>query len=172
MEQNIINTTLRSQARTLGLCDQWFNNWKDNTADHQLADMFYRGIDFCIQHRFPSIAFIRENFPINFLRQKGIIANDSYSLLNPANAAIIGNSKATIRANAWAKPLVYALDNSTLTVEAKGNSTVYIHAFDNIAIKASTQDLARIVIFLHTKNATINADGSVSVREELNYLAS
>lgn len=57
-----LNTDLRDHAVSYGLCQQWQNDWQDNKNQQELIDMYIRGIDFCIEHDYPTVDYIKNNF--------------------------------------------------------------------------------------------------------------
>lgn len=61
-----LSAKMKSQAVGLGLCQQWTDEWADGTSKDELVEKFVRGIDFCIEHNFPSCEVIRKEFEMSF----------------------------------------------------------------------------------------------------------
>lgn len=57
-----LSAKMKSEAVGLGLCQQWTDEWADGTSKDELVEKFVRGIDFCIEHNFPSCEVIRKEF--------------------------------------------------------------------------------------------------------------
>lgn len=165
-----LNSELKTQAITNGLCEEWQGIWKEDRTPEQLIKMMYNGLDFCLIHHWPSNDFIKQNFDLDTLRQNGVLVDDTYSLLNPANSLILGNSNAKIRYNFTYIGNVNVRDRSDVTLTAKGRSFVIVHLFDNASITAHQADNASIVIIKHSTNVHIHSNEGVKIREELNFV--
>lgn len=171
MDIKFINKILREEAVRKGLCLQWQREWRNVWDADKLIEKYKEGIDFCLLNDYPSVDFIVRYFDRDFLRKNDILANDSYSLLNPRIAVLLGESKAVVRYNAWNPGTVYVCGNSSLDVTAKGNAFVLVHAFGGSRIKASSVQRSKIVVLRHSEDVVVELqDGNVQVRDELNYL--
>lgn len=180
MTDNELSTKLREDARKLGLCDQWYNEWKDETQSEELAQKFFRGLDFCIKHRWPSKDFIKHNFTQEFLRDHGILVDDTRSypvrdenrrLIYLKEYVFLGNSKGTIRytfrphmCNVW------VLNNSTARVELKYGAYALIHLFDKATADIKTDLTCTATVIRHSPDAKIKKDGIVVIKDEFHYL--
>ena len=165
-----LNNQLREKAISLGLCANWQGMWTENWDNDKLADMMYKGIDFCIKNRYPSKEFFLENFDLGFLRRRCIFVNDKRSTNNPAQSLILGRSDIKVRYNGYGSGVIFALDNTSVTITAKNRSFVIVHAFDNAVIKAEKFDVAKIVVLKHSPNVIVIAGKDVDVKEEYDYL--
>lgn len=170
MEEKYINNELRRMAVSCGLCNQWQEDWKNDWNLPKMVDKFFSGIDFYLKTRFVSRQFIMESFPLEFLRENGIIVNDKYSLMNPEHAILIGDSSSTIRVNGFKSATVYVTDNSHLKVYAKNRAFVIVHALDSAEIDGKAYGEADIVIIKHSTSIKITPDESIRIKEELEYL--
>lgn len=168
MNEKIINKLLKEKAIDCGLCDQWKKEWEQDWDFEKLANQFYRGLDFYLKTRFIPTKFFKESFDIDFLRKNGILVDDKYSLLNPENAILIGNSNGTVRMNGFKATNVYVVDKSHLKIIAKNRSFVIVHALDRCVINASKNDLAHLVVIKHSPD--VKVEGNAIVKEEYDYL--
>ena len=55
MIMNRLNSELRGHAVSYGLCTQWQGDWQNNKSQQELIGMYIRGIDFCIEHDYPTV---------------------------------------------------------------------------------------------------------------------
>lgn len=166
---NQLNQELKSQAIALGLCNQWQKEWEKDWNVKTLADKMYKGIDFCIQHHWPTNAFLQRNFSLEELRENNVFVNDKRSVLNPKHSLILGHSEIKVRFNAVNAGTLYIRDNSFVELTAKTRSFVIVHLFDNAQINATQQDLANITIIKHSEKSIAIGFGKVKFREEFNY---
>ena len=171
MEEKILNKHLRQMAVGCGLCKQWQKDWEDDWDLSKMVDKFYEGIDFYLKTRFIPNLYLKENFPVEFLRKNAILVDDKYSIMNPEQAILIGESESTIRMNGREVSTVYVTDHSRLKVLAKDKSFIIVHALDSAEIEGETEGLGDIVIIRHSKNVKIKNNGGVRIKDELNFLA-
>lgn len=180
MTDNELSIKLREDARRLGLCDEWYGKWKDNTDTDELVAKFKRGLDFCLKHRWPSQAFITQHFSQEFLRDNGILINDTRSypvrdenrrLIYHREYVLIGKSDITVRysfrphmCNIW------ACDDSHVRVFAKYGAFMMIHLLDNASADINTDLVSKVTVIRHSPNIKIKKEGIVNVRDEFHYL--
>lgn len=170
MNTRDLNTALREEARFLGLCDHWYNAWKNNCKNEELVAKMYKGLDFCIKNHWPSNDFILKHFDINFLRKNNVFVNDKYSVVSPNESLILGTSEMTIRYNADSYGNIHIRDNSVVKLTARNRSFVIVHMYENASISAEQFDKATVVIVKHSQNVHITAEENIKVREEYDYL--
>ena len=63
---------LRESARVVGLCDEWYSSWDCGAGADELISMYKRGIDFCIEKRWPSDDDVLSMFSDDELRRNGV----------------------------------------------------------------------------------------------------
>ena len=171
MELNTLNKSLRKDAIGFGLCQQWQGEWKSDWDKQKMVDKFFQGMDFCLKHRFPTNQFIKDNFDLDFRRKSNVLVDDKYSLLNPARALILGESESTIRMNARNSSTIYIRDNSHVKLLASGSSFVIVHLLDSAQIEVETKDNPHVVVITHSKDATLITDcQDVVYKEEYDWL--
>lgn len=165
-----LNKELRDSAIRYGLCNQWQNEWRKDWDKDKMVSRFYKGIDFYLKNRFVSNDFIKNNFDLNFLRNKGILVDDTYSLLNPENAILIGNSSSNIRFNGRNISTLYILDKSKAKITAKGKSFVMVHLLGMSELEAEQESGAEVVAIVHSTDCVVSSDSGVKIKYELDYL--
>ena len=57
-----IGKELAKQAKTIGICEEWYSQLITTNDVEKLAEMYLKGIDFCLSNEYPSIDFMRKNF--------------------------------------------------------------------------------------------------------------
>lgn len=165
-----ISIELRNKARELGLCNEWFNEWSDTSSKQELIDRYITGIDFALQHHYPTNQYIKDNFELELLRKNNILVDDERNLLNPSVAVILGNTKTKIRVNGFSRSIIYVRDKSEVDLIVKNCSFVIVHTFDNASVKVETEDKPSVLILKHSKDATIKTTNGIKVKEEFDYL--
>ena len=147
----------------------------------ELIQLFTRGLDFCIQHRWPSKQFIQHHFSQELLREHGILVDDirSYPVRNHETRrliylkdfVLIGNSSTIIRysfrphmCNVW------AMDNSKVRVEAKYGAFILVHLFDNATADVFTDLVSKCTVIRHSTGTSVKREGVVTIKEEFDYI--
>ncbi len=159
MEISKLNDTLRKEARGLGLCDAWYNEWKGSDYSQQkLIDKYIEGIDFCIGNRYPSNEFIKKNFDGPLLFKNNIVVCDQYSMLNPFVGVVLGESAVKVRCNGWHVSKIYVRDTSELEVYVRQHAHLIIHAYDEAKVTIMEDTSTNPVkVVLHGEKAQSNA---------------
>lgn len=170
MDSVELSKTLRESARQKGLCDTWYNKWKDNTSNESLVAKMYKGLDFVLKHHWPSNAFIKENFSQDFLRESHVFVDDKHSVVNPNQSLVLGDSEITFRYNAAGHGEIHIRDNSSVKLSAKNRSFVIVHLYENAHIEAIQSDTATLTLIKHSHDVSVVTDGNVTVKEEYDYL--
>lgn len=182
MDEKELSIILREDARRIGLCDEWYAQWKDETSQQELCDKMKKGLDFCIKHRWPSKQFITHHFSQEFRRKNGILVNDirSYPERDPETRRLIyikeylllGESKSVIRYSFRPHTCnVWVFDNSKVTVDVKYGAYILIHLFDNATADVTTDLVSKVSVIRHNKNTkVVKREGIVNIRDEFHYL--
>lgn len=159
-----INTELKRQAVSLGLCGKWTDEWTEDWDTETLTSKMFEGITFCMKNGWPDKETVIGTLPAAFRRSHNIVADDTYSLLNPGKALVIGESSSNIRFNGISSGSVYVRDTSRVSVTAKGRARVFVRAYGRASIAASAEDAARIVIIRCSPGVSVKSTGNVIVR--------
>ena len=170
MNAKELNKTLREEARFLGLCDEWYNAWKDYSED-ELVDRMYKGIDFVLKHHWPTNDFIKKNFKQEFLRSHGVFVDDTYSACNTQESLVLGHSDIRYRYSGRYCGIINLRDNSTAYITARGDGLVIVHMLDNATVKVEQSEKARVAVIKHSHNVSVEVSPGVKVLEEYDYLA-
>lgn len=142
-----LNQTLRDEAIRLDLCEKWQKTiWNRNLSQEELIDIYFKGLDFAIEHHYPSNEFIKDNFDKDLLRKKGVLVDDKYSLLNQRFAILLGNSESTMRYNGTTLAQVYVRDTSKARIVAKGRAHVIVEVYDNAKVDTEIDDTATVMV--------------------------
>lgn len=161
-----LNNTLKRQAIGLGLCSEWTEEWRDNEDRQSLIDKYLEGIDFVIEHDWPSVDFIKENFESELLTKNGIYV-DGFMSMNSHSGTLVflGDSKAKLSFKNFDCCRIYARHDSEININVSGFSKIFIHAYDNAKIHIVSDNQAKVYIYLHGDNCNLSPTGSVMVRK-------
>ena len=167
---NALNKDLKDQAVALGLCGDWQKLWGKDWSREKMVERMYKGLDFCLQHHYPSNDFILKHFDLDFRRKSNVFVNDKYSVVNPKESLVLGTSDVTFRYNGHSYGNIHIRDNSSAKVIARNLSLVIVHLYENASVTVEQYDNAKVVLVKHSTNVHIAAPSNIKVREEYNYL--
>ena len=159
-----LNKILRTQARELGLCDEWYDGWEKNESIEELLEKYLKGIDFCIKHDYPNIDFVRAHFPKEELRKKGIFLDDNVDGKNISKAVLLGDSTGVILYNGFASCDLYLRHQSEMVVLATDSSKVFIETYENCKLNVIADKFSKVFIYDH--GGDITYQGNVIVRNK------
>lgn len=166
MEQTL-SDICKEKAVSLGLCDQWQQEWEDNSSKEVLIGKYLRGIDFCIKHNYPSVDFIKEKFgdAINLF---GIYADDDARIVNKHMTVLLGNTNARVSMQGVVGE-VYVRHQSTVSLVATNYAKVWVNALDFTKVRIYCDKTSKV--FLHNYgDATIEKHGeNIYVKEQKGF---
>ena len=169
-DMNELNKDLRNQAIHLGLCKDWQKLWNKDWSQEKMVERMYKGLDFCLQFHYPANDYIIKHFDLDFRRKHNVFVNDKYSVNNPKESLVLGNSDVTFRYNGHSYGNIHIRDNSETKVIARNVSFVIVHLYENAYVDAEQIDNSKIVLVKHSRNVTIVAEKNIKIREEYDYL--
>ena len=167
---NELNKELKSQAVHLNMCDEWAKRWNKDWSNERMVEVMYRNLDFCLQHHWPANDFIVKHWDLEFLRKSKVFVNDRYSVVNPRESLVLGNSELIVRYNAWNHGVIHIRDNSSAKIFARNSSFAIVHLYENAKVSVEQTDKAKVVLVKHSDKVSISTNVEVKIREEYDYL--
>ena len=168
MNEKQLNKALRVRARELGLCDKWYRGWDMHSTKQELIEKYLEGIDFCIQHDYPKLEFIREFFPKNLLERNGVYLDEEISdtQRRPTQPIVVmlGKSKGELRYNSGCVANIYLRHQSEATIEAADGARVFVEVYENAKLIAKCDDFSKLFVYQH--GGEVTADENVKVRDK------
>lgn len=164
MDNKELNRYLRSEARVMGLCDQWYDGWEKDSTRQELIEKYVRGIDFCISHDFPCLDFIRENFPRFQLRENGIYVDEGGVIERAGVVIVLGDSDLVVRVSGFMVCTLYVRHGSHVDVDVSGSGRVFIECYDESVVRVSAVEESKA--FVYHYGGSVEFEGSVVVREK------
>lgn len=162
MEFTKLKQALAAEAKAAGICEQWYYYILRATSKESLLALFNKGLDFCINNRFPS-AELRAEF--GGVRQHfGVYDGEEFTANNLRRVVAYGTATGRIKIANFGVSLIWARDNSTLRVEARNNAFVCVNVADNAKVEIEASDAARVSIVLHGGTYTSRTNGAAQIK--------
>lgn len=168
MIMNRLNSELRGHAVSYGLCTQWQGDWQNNKSQQELIEMYIRGIDFCIEHNYPTVEYIKGNFDRSLLHQNHIFVDEP--VIGGDNGVYVLNGKCSGKLS-FGKFTVVTLHlrhDSELTLEVEDCAKVFVSVYDRAKLHVRQSDVAKVYVYVHGGNCKVETDGNVMVRYKMN----
>ena len=166
-KKKTLSDRLKGEAISLGLCQQWQGEWRDNSTRDELAEKFIRGIDFATKHNWPSPEFIKKNFDPEFRRRWGVYIDEEVAITSqhtePSVLVFLGKNEGTLEFDGFGSKDIYVRHQGKLRIVAAGKSIVRVTTYDDVEIDAEAVDDARIFIYHH--GGKVRMSGRVAYRE-------
>lgn len=124
-----LSNLLLSEAVKNGLCRPWQENWRGDMDS--LMSMYKKGIDFCIEHDYPSLDIIRRYLKGKTEGYNVYVDSDSNVSIYADTVVVLGDSKMEIQIADYGVVSLYILHNSEVTVSCGINSIISVEAYDN-----------------------------------------
>lgn len=168
-DMNSITKQLAKRAKEHGICKPWYDELITLEDKEALVEMYIKGLDFCLEHDYPSNDFIREHFK-GIMEKQGVFLDDAIELKNPSKCIALGDTKGNVKADGYAVTELWVKHDSALNVVAKGNSFVMIDVYDSAVVNVYADDRAKVCVNRHGGNVIHKATGDavVKIREKSN----
>lgn len=166
MNQDKRNRTLYDQAKELRMCNAVHKQWYGrNLSADELFSLYYANLDFCLDYRWPDSKTARRMFSLEELRSHGVVADDTWSLLNPTHSVVMGESKAKIRYNGFTVGRATIIGRSKCDITVKGHAFVTLCVYDEAEVTIATEDSARVIILKYSDKCDISSLGQATIKE-------
>lgn len=161
-----LNKELRSKAISYGLCKGWTQDWSENRNKQELIEMWLRGIDFAIQHNYPTNEFIKENFSSELLKVNNVFVDCPVGGVNLTHKAVIcGDCKGALVFDGFSSCDIYVRHTSKIHIDALKFSKIFVNLYDDAEVTIKQKDIAKVYVYLHGSNCRVKYEGEVLVRE-------
>lgn len=146
-----------------GLCRLWQMKLKPGLGVDSLAELYIRGIDFCIKNDYPTLDFIRTNFK-GKCEDYGVYVDDEVVEKNKKDVVLNGDCKAMLEYDGFAVSNIYIRHNSKSSVNVGDHAIVTIDIFDNsyLAIAVAGSD-AEVLVNVYGDATVETVGGKVKI---------
>lgn len=145
MTERELNITLREMARSVGLCDPWYNEWTDDSTIDECLERYIRGFDFVQERDWPPLEFIRNHFSKEQLHKHNIFIDEDVDIEAGSGFYVfLGNCTGSIVVNGFYATTIYLRHESNIKVTSLGAARVFLHCYDNSKGKTHTDRYGKI----------------------------
>lgn len=164
MEEKDLSARMRDEAIGLGLCKQWTEEWGD-AGKHAMCEKFIDGLDFCINHNWPSVDVIKNEFG-DVMHEYGIYADESVNIDGEGTIVLNGHCEGSIGVTDTSVGNIYVRHSSEARINVKDYAYVHINVYDNASVVVSCEATARC--FVYHYGGQVKVEGKHVVIRERN----
>lgn len=159
-----VSERLKGEAVALGLCEEWQSQWLRKTSRDELADKFIRGLDFCIEHDWPSCEFIKREFPEDVRHNHGVYVDEEVrGDVFAATVVLMGKCSADLSFAGYDVRDVYVRHDSVLRLVVGGEAKVFVNVYDTSRLDVRQEGNAKVYVYRY--GGVVSCAGKVAVRE-------
>lgn len=136
---------IAKQAKKNGICSDWHKELKTLNSIDELAEMYLKGIDFCLSNDFPTNEYLRANFK-GKMEKHGIHLDETFGCRNKPKVVALGACNAHVKVDEYQVSEVFVKHKSKMSLTASGHAFVMVDAFDDTEVKVWVHDSARVAI--------------------------
>ena len=132
MTDKELNITLREMARKAGLCDKWYEEWKDDDSIDVCLDRYVKGFDFAVKNDYPPLDFIRDNFRKEDLHRHNIYLDEEVEIKGARSGyyVFLGKCTGSIETHGFNVVSCYLRHDSNVDVSSLGSARVFVTYYD------------------------------------------
>lgn len=145
-------------AKKKGICKAWYDELKTfGNNVPMLAEMYLKGLDFCMRNNFPDNEFIRRNLK-GAIEAFGIHLDETIDIINPEKVVALGSTTGVVKLTDYGIAQITTNDNADITVTATDNSIVFIDAWGKSKVRVQASKRCRVRIVRFSPDATVEVD--------------
>ena len=156
-----LSDLLLKEATKQGLCQPWQENWKGDMDS--LMSMYKKGIDFCIEHDYPSLDIIRRYLKGKTEDYNIYIDSDSEATVYADTVVVLGDSKMKIWVADYGVLNLYVRHESEVVLFCGSNSVVSVETYENSVLKVRN---AREISVYQYDNSKIHGENVKPYKKE------
>lgn len=164
MEEKDLSARMRDEAIDLGLCKQWTEEW-GYAGKHAMCEKFINGLDFCINHNWPSVDVIKNEFG-DVIHEHGIYADENVDIKGEDTIVLNGHCQGSVGVVNASVGNIYVRHTSDVRISVKDYAYVHISVYDDASVTISCEATARC--FVYHYGGQVKTEGKNIVIRERN----
>lgn len=136
-----LNTYVLARAMQNNICTPWAEKISHARSVDDLLKMYVAGIDFCLEHDFPSNADL-VTLGGDHINQYGIYVDQTIKLTDRPFIVLLGRSSGTVKYSGFNTAQIFLKHNSSSNILVQGNASVIIDCFDDSVLNIEVSDYA------------------------------
>ena len=166
IEENVLRRSARrwrEDARALGMCDEYYESWGTPDAN-ELMRKFVKGVDFCIEHNWPTAKMLVRNLGNDFIHKFGVWADERVGF-GTRWMMVMGKCRGSVTFSGYDVSVIYVKDDSRLNIEVKDFARVSVRVFGRAKVNVVNRSYNQSFVYTHGSACKCVTTGSVKVRD-------
>nr|DAL37976.1 MAG TPA_asm: hypothetical protein [Caudoviricetes sp.] len=159
-----LSLRMKSEAVDLGLCQKWTEEWADGTSKDGMVDKFVRGIDFCIEHNWPSPKVMKRDFG-DVIHNHGVYVDENVDAHNPPIVILNGECVANVTYTGTATGEVYVRHQSEARIRVEGLTRCFVNLYDEGSVSIDCDDGCKVFVYQYG-GCVRKVAGDVTIRDK------
>lgn len=156
---------LAEMAKSHSICDPGLQRILSSNDKESLLEYYLEGIDFCLEHNFPSKDYLKANGD-DLLARYGIFIDEAVQLTNQSICVLLGTCRASIELTEYSVSRMYIKHESEAVISLTGNSFAIIDIFDGSKLNIDASGNSKAVVNVYGDAvAAIRFKENAQVRE-------
>jgi len=158
-----INKQLTKDATRAGICAEWHKRMAETTDFGEFMNMYYKGIDFCIKNKFPTLEYIRKNLKGKTESYGGFI-DEEMRVESLKYSVARGTTRGTAVYKNFDVCRIFLFEDSEVEVHVSGNAFVMVDLYDNAKVSIIATDEGKATVMQHGGEVNIiNDNGKIKI---------
>lgn len=147
-----VSEQLREQAVQLDACQRAMREWTDDPD--ALCEMYFRYLDFCQEHEFPSNDYLKTHFD-GVIQRHGIYVDEQIDVADGRMMSCNGTTQGRIRYGAYDVGTVYARHDSVLDIHVADHACVFVRVYDRARVRVVNSGVGRVSVLHYGGEAAV-----------------
>ena len=154
---------LKSDGIAKGLCRPWQRKLHAGLSVKELAELYIKGIDFCISENYPTLDFLREHFR-GKCEPFGVYVDDEIPpTKNKRDMVLNGACKAMLEYDGYSVSRLYVRHDSEVAAIVSDHAIVTIDLFNHAKLHLSiVGDDAEVIVNTYGKDVEVDCIGQTT----------
>ena len=110
--------------------------------------MYIRGIDFCIEHDYPTVEYIKGNFDRSLLHQNHIFVDEPVTGGDNGVYVLNGKCSGKFSFSKFTAATLHLRHDSELALEVEDCAKVFVSVYDRAKLYVRQSDMAKVYVSL------------------------
>ncbi len=144
-----LNQYILKEARINGICAEWATLIDHSNSKDELMEMYVKGIDFCLEHDFPSNQDLLKLGGPDFIAKYGVYVNQDCEFQDKRFLVLLGACKSKACYTGYSIGQVYLKGTSSLSCDVAENAFIIIDCFDETSISVNSSNDSKVLVNLY-----------------------
>lgn len=162
-----IRKDIVQRATAMGMCDRWADVLMGAKNADMLAELYKRGIDFCVMHGWPSSRFVKSHVGQETAEKHGIYVDTATENRIGGKSGIFvigGNSRMKFTFGKYTAATLHVIDSAEVDIRVEGNARVFLRIYDSAKVNIYTAKNSKASLIAYGEHCGYEISGTEGVQ--------